>query len=279
LIPEQQENPEAARSDSTETSSLPSDVKSNLPPAKQQTEQSENKGKKFFDYIKDDYKKPMVWIEIIALIVLICYTRYAGQQVNVMNKTLKEIRKQTVFAEQAAKSATDAAETAQRALKLNREQFRQDERPYLTLAPAGSEGRLELVTSGEHAGHLSVELHLANYGKSPSVEIARDARLAIGSTAGKQIKLHKAIDLRGRIIPPADRPSIYAYSDGPVSQQMFNDIVAHKLLLIAYGHIEYTDLLGEPHPIYTSEFCVGIIVSFNDTKEADDDCKQHTRMK
>src|ERR1019366_4589782 len=50
--------------------------------------------------------------------------------------------------------------TAQNLLKLTRDQFRQDERPYITMAPAGSAGSSELVASGEHAGQLAVRLSL-----------------------------------------------------------------------------------------------------------------------
>ena len=211
---------------------------------------------------------------------------YHGQ-LNVMQGQLDQMKNSSTQtdalireASKQSKAATDAAAIAHDALKLSRDQFREDQRPYITLGPAGSSGRIELVASGDHMGHISVELSLANYGKSPGVEIARDARLAVGSTDGRQIRWHKAPDQRGRIIPPGDKPSIYAYSDGPIDQKTFSDIIAGKVLLIAYGHVEYTDLLAEPRPVYSSDFCTGMIFGpRTNTQEADSDCKDHTYMK
>jgi hypothetical protein len=194
------------------------------------------------------------------------------KQSTAMGNTLGEARKQTGFAETSANAA-------QKALDLTRENFRRAERPYITLAPAGFQGRMELVSTGEHAGHLSVTLALSNYGKSPGVEIGRDARIAIGSAAGKQIRLHRATDTRGRIIPPGDKPTIYAYSEEVVSEQMFNDIRAGKVLVIAYGHVAYTDLLSEPRPNYISEFCTGILLGLQGAEEANSDCEGHTYIK
>jgi hypothetical protein len=59
---------------------------------------------------------------------------------------------------------------------------------------------------------------------------------------------------------------------------MFNEIRTSKLLVIVYGHVEYTDMLGQPRPRYMSEFCGAIASAANNTGEADEDCKAHTRM-
>lgn len=184
---------------------------------------------------------------------------------------LWEIRKQTT-------SIGQTLDAAREANKLTMQTFRIDQRPFIALSPAGTTGKVGIPQVGAHAGHLVVELHLANYGKSPGIEIARDARLAIGSDAAKQIRLHPATDRRGRIIPPGDKPSLYAYSDAIVSRQTLNDILAGKVLLIAYGHIEYSDLLSEPRPKYFSEFCTGILGLPNTEDEANERCKDHTRM-
>jgi hypothetical protein len=111
-------------------------------------------------------------------------------------------------AQRTANAAIHANELAQQALDNAKAQFRTDQRPYVTLAPAGDVGKVGVVSEGEHAGHLAVEVHLENYGRSPGIETARDARIAIGSKAAKRIRLHEATDRRGRIIPPGDKPSI-----------------------------------------------------------------------
>lgn len=185
----------------------------------------------------------------------------------------------TYYAKKQRDASLTANATAQTAIDQARVQFRQDERPYVALQPAGAHGRAELVKRGEHSGHFVVEIHLANYGRSPAIEIGRDARLAIGSEAGKEIKLHAAVDQRGRIIPPGDHPSIFAYSDDPIGPDEFRKIMTAKRLVIFYGHIDYTDLLSEPRPMYKTEFCTGILTTFNGADEANEDCKAHTYMK
>lgn len=103
--------------------------------------------------------------------------------------------------------------------------------------------------------------------------------MAIGPDAAKHIRLHEATDRRGRIIPPGDHPSVYAYSDQPTDQTVLNSILSGTTLLIIYGHVEYTDILSEPRPGYVSEFCLGVTGMPDVAREADEDCKNHTSMK
>jgi len=223
-------------------------------------------------------RNPRAWMELIGLITLIFYTRYAVQQSYTMNQTLGEIQKQTSFAQQAAQGATDAATTAQKSLNQVRDEFRRDQRPYITMAPTGSTIQMELAQTGDHAGRLAVRLQLNNYGKSPGIEIGRDARIAIGTEAARRIRIYEATDRRGRIIRPGDKPFVNAYSDRSITPQMFNNIRLGNLLIIAYGHVEYTDLLAQPRPNYSSEFCFGLLVAGRHAQEADEYCKDHTRL-
>jgi hypothetical protein len=205
-------------------------------------------------------RKPIPILTVVIALAAIAQVVVTRWQLNEMKSGSAQTDKLIEQATKQSEAAVKSAQAAQAALALARENFRQDQRPYITLGPAGSGAKIELVPAGEYAGRLSVELYLANFGKSPGMEIARDARLAIGSSSGKQIRLHPAIDQRGRIIAPGDqRVSIYAYSEEVVSKETFNDIVAGNVILIAYGHIEYTDLLSEPRPRYLSEFCTGIV--------------------
>jgi hypothetical protein len=224
-------------------------------------------------------EKVMACVTVAILIVGATQAYIYWKQSELMQDSLSQNERSIILGQGQIKVSSRSAAAADTANQNAKNQFRADERPYITLAGAGDVGKVSIATAGEHAGHLAVEIHLTNYGKSPGIETARDARLAIGSNAGKQITLHEAKDRRGRIIPPGARPSIYAYSDGPVNQQMFDDMVAGKMLVIAYGHIDYTDILGDPRPQYSSEFCGAILANRDSTQEADEDCKNHEHMK
>ena len=179
----------------------------------------------------------------------------------------------------ALKESAKQTEYAKNSLEVAKDNFRRDERPYIALGPAGDTGNLHSVQTGVNAGHVGVEIHLGNYGKSPGIEIARDARLAIGANEARRIGLRDPTDRRGRIIPPNDRPSLYAYSDRPVTQAELNEIMAGHVLVILYGHIDYTDLFSEPKPRYVTEFCTGILQPRDSTGQADQYCRGHTQMK
>jgi hypothetical protein len=216
----------------------------------------------------------------LAFLAAAIYAGIAWDQKATMDRTYTEIQKQTRAAQDSASAAGNAVISARDALALNRENFRKDERPYIALILTGAAGAGVIPETGEHAGHLIIEFKLTNYGKSPGIEIGNDARIAIGSVSAKRIRLHPLTDLRTAIVPPTEKPSIYAYSDEPVSSEAMNEIRAGKLLAIVYGHIEYTDLLAEPRPVYITEFCIGLSGLIGPmAREAESDCKGHIYLK
>ena len=237
-------------------------------------------------FVKDPNHSGAVMAIFTVLIFAtnVAYVIVSTLQFNILKQTLKDTETAGAIGTnqtwQAIGNINWLAQTMSGSLNLARDNFRVDQRPYITLGPAGTEGKIQIIQNGDHAGHLSIDIQLGNFGKSPGIEIGRDARIAVGSAAGRHIRLHDATDRRGRIIPPGDHPTIYAYSDEPFTPEMFGEFTSGNLLLILYGHIEYTDLLGEPRAIYVSEFCTGMVQPNNSrAQEADEDCKAHTRMK
>jgi hypothetical protein len=91
------------------------------------------------------------WLEVAALIVLMFYTRYAGQQSKTMSDTLAEIRKQTGSAQTAAEAAKSAAETASDGLKIT-------QRAYLAIKnPHVSANGQQISIPVENYGHTSAK--------------------------------------------------------------------------------------------------------------------------
>lgn len=223
-----------------------------------------------------DKKTGREWYKlVIETLTLLGVLAYATITVRMWREMIFT-RHQAQAAVEAAGRAANAAETANSNAK---QQFRIEERPYVALAPAGDTARVSIVQAGEHKGHLEAEIHISNYGKSPAIELARDARIAVGSAACKRLKIHAPDDRLQRIIPPGDKPSIFAYSDEAVNPQILSQVSSGTLLIIVYGHIDYTDTLSEPRPQYSSEFCGAILAGRNQQREAEDDCKNHIRMK
>lgn len=195
-----------------------------------------------------------------------------------MNDTLLEIRKQTVLAEQSAKAATGAAKTAQDALNASAVQFRYDQRPYIAIAPVGQVASFTVSQVGPHSGHLMMEFHLKNYGKSPALEFTRDARIAVGEDDWKRMRTQNQVAKYERIIPPGDTPSIFAYSDRTMSPQLLSDIQAGRVPVIIFGHVEYTDIFGDPKPMYMTAFCTPMAAPGR-PGDTNDDCKDQNYIK
>jgi hypothetical protein len=172
LSTEEQNKPES--SESAECHSVPGNLGSNQEQAEPQTTHSGSE-KRTFLYrcreILDNYrlwqflKDPKMWFETAALIVVICYTRYAGQQSRTMSNTLVEIRQQTEYAKESAHAATDAATAAQKALDMTRDKFRQDQRPYIWVTSLGE------PTFVPQAGQIIWTWHMTNYGRSPAYRL------------------------------------------------------------------------------------------------------------
>jgi len=110
-------------------------------------------------------------------------------------------------------------------------------------------------------------------------ETARDAHVAVGLTAASEVRFRQATEGQVRIIPTGDRPLLYAYSDAALTPQMLNEFSAGTLLLIVYGHIEYTDFFSQPRPNYVTEFCTGLVHNARQASEAQEACKGHTNLK
>jgi hypothetical protein len=97
----------------------------------------------------------LFWATTAAFVAAAIYANIARLQKNAMNETLLEIRKQTGFARDSAQGAPKAANLAQDAIALSRDQFRKDQRPYIALAPPGRQQQpigFQIMPNGAHAG-------------------------------------------------------------------------------------------------------------------------------
>jgi hypothetical protein len=212
-----------------------------------------------------------VWIEIAALVTVICYTRYAGKQTDAMNQALAETRKQSGFASTSAEAATTAAKAAQDAIIQSRDQFIKDQRPYLWLSSGESKRPvLGKVPSGKFKGHGVIlwDVDFTNYGRSPAHNVKIVLRVFAGESENDRpiphaewatLKRQVNGSKQARGIPLATNENIVStattdYSKFDITQDMFNSYLAMEYGIIVIGTVFYSDAGGNP---YQTGFCLG----------------------
>jgi hypothetical protein len=183
----------------------------------------------------------LFWATAAAFVAAAVYAGIAKLQKDVMNDTLTEVRKQSGYAEVSSGAA-------QEALKLARENFRQDERPYIALSelPPGTPNSGKV---GIHEGRVRVLLPIQNYGRSPAIDTASFGKVAIGNDQIQRINFDLPTSQDIGIVPPGLFPPISAFSE-PVSSP--DDM---KQPMVIYGRIDYTDIFASPKPRYSLFFC------------------------
>jgi hypothetical protein len=154
---------------------------------------------------------------------------YAG----INYKMLRQMR-------QSTKAAIEAADTAQKSLAQARDQFRQDQRPYIwATANLGSPERWEPT------GQLVWDLHFTNYGKSPALEIRYYDYMRIGKGAMAP-SFGEPIPHKGAPLPPGKDDFITVVSKPGVTADEYARLLHHpdtEYVEIS-GRFLYTDFYG-----------------------------------
>lgn|GEM_PF-6337524 len=275
---EQQSDPRDPDPENSGEAALPSNVGPNLPPPTEQTTQSSKKVKTFLDYAKCDLKKPMVWIELVALIFLIRYTHYAGQQSQSMNDSLSEIRKQT-------KSIQRQADDADKSLRA----YVVFEDAIMVRAPTIPDQKItpldaKLVKWVPNAA-FAVAVSFKNIGKSQAVRMRSTVNMELAEIpdrahiyAAQEACFRHTVTLTKDL--DRERPEVYGsdvapqqaggamgvvYNSANVRKDEWFDymilrpdrirqLIRDKVMVIVAGLISYYDIFGSPH---ATEFCIG----------------------
>jgi hypothetical protein len=193
---------------------------------------------------------------------------FAGSAIGI--RQAKISRTSADAARSAATAATDALTVAKgnlEEMKRNdteqsefaKEAFRQDQRPYLAIAPVDLvKSDLKIAPSGIHRGQIHFTFQIQNYGKSPAYAYGIDGRIAVDNDSLHGLPLHSANDKYPQVIPPGDRPYISAYSEKLTDDQIKKWAVG-TLRMVVYGHVDYTDIFPAPKPAYQLYFCARLL--------------------
>jgi hypothetical protein len=237
----------------------------------QQTQQPTYQKRSLFKRFIDSFKSyrfrqgvadPKTYFEIAAFVVVVCYTVYAGRQSRTMSETLVEIKKQTGYAETSATGATDSAKAARDAVTQARDQFRQDQRPYIWLTNSGL-GTPEFILTRPNevppTGQILWTFHYTNYGKSPAyklrsykfISVERNGRFSASYGSSK------APSSEGVPVPPNKDDMGTVVSDPGITQAAFNQMTRVDNAIRIKVRLEYSDAYGGK---YETAICIGRLV-------------------
>jgi hypothetical protein len=181
----------------------------------------------------------------------------------------------------SATAAENAVAKAQKAIDAARDNFRQDQRPYLGIDPVRRIEAPDRETNGPQKGHLRATINFVNFGKSPAVRIGSDAHLVFGDQATTMTRIPWSdTKEHGGITEPTEPQFIYAYSDERISDESLLALKHGRLPWMLFGHFEYGDIFGEPPLTYITEFCVGFPagLSLAQAERIFGACRDHTAI-
>jgi hypothetical protein len=171
---------------------------------------------------------------------------------------------QAVATNRLANEAGRQVEAAKDSLKVVRDNFQTDQRPYVML----SYFEPQIVTPGKK---ISVDLYWANYGKSPAINVRRRSEVFFGPDAIDradkwfETEAPKAfLDDIGIIIPPGvpvdpKRTHFASISkDAVLTTKEFEFVVTHDFSVVIANRQVYTDGAGKT---YWTDSCMARFVS------------------
>jgi len=262
LSAEEQKKTENSGSKSAEGGSTLSGLDSNQKPTGNQAEHPTGQKQTRFDSVKnfvksyrvrEFLKNPKTWFEIVALFVVICYTRYAGQQANTMNDTLVEIRKQTTSANISASAAQSAALTASQTLITTTNRFRIEQRPIVWLT--NDIGKPDFVPQFNNPaspiGQIAWDWHFTNYGRTPAQNVKIRQYIKVGNEPFNLAYGHKQ-DAIGAPLPPG-KTDFDTVPSRPITKDQFNKLISTDDSIAIKVLLEYTDADGST---YETSICM-----------------------
>jgi hypothetical protein len=114
-------------------------------------ERSKQEGRVFWKRLCKLIRQPKTWLEIAAIVVVGIYTHYAKQQVDAMNKTLEEIKKQTP-------KITESADAAKRAADLGFFQAKGTQAAQVRFSVGFTcDNEAAILVNGSNTGHVTAE--------------------------------------------------------------------------------------------------------------------------
>jgi hypothetical protein len=221
--------------------------------------------KKFKKNFWKDLKRPKTYVEFLALIFLILYTRETRRTNNLTETALTQSKRQFSDSQASAKSQFDQAQTA--SLK----QFIIDQRPYvwttdpdLTKHPEGGEPGPRFKIGSK----VWWQIYYQNYGKTPAIGVSQRHQLEFGPNALQKLRRSKVSpahtngDHSGSILAPGQIMFMTPTSEREATAKDYQFIVldnttAHPRYrensMAVLVHFEYFDAYWNSYDSYVCE--------------------------
>jgi hypothetical protein len=199
------------------------------------------------DHRKDRHDKLMLGVQILTLIAVAFYAFLTY-----------EVWREMVLTSDAgmdtAKEARRSAAIAQQALTQAREQFRQDQRPYVWLTNnLGGPTLFVPPRSSTSEGYVAWPWHYTNYGKTPAYNVHFNGTMYIGDQASTRKHIYERSKMAAPLPPGKDDFSTAVYNRSKVSLQDFQRLMGADGLIVVFGHFDYTDAFRDKK--YETGFC------------------------
>jgi hypothetical protein len=203
-----------------------------------------------------------VFLAAVTFVIVAYYTRAAFIQAQQSIRAAKA-------AEEGAAAATSAASTAASALGFSREEFRQEQRPYIWLSagmalPDTPVGSVPLEELKKRNLSLVISLQAFNGGKSPAIKIINTQVVVIVDTtevADKRLRSYIPEYLNGEsILPPNSSVVLKSPQEHIViTDQLLNDLGSKVRRIYVIGRIKYFDIFSPTLKVpYETAFCAQV---------------------
>jgi hypothetical protein len=304
LSTEQQEQPANDGQQSTTGSGPPPDILPKKEPPKSQSTKPDGKISAYLKSFGRFLIKPKTILEIAALLVVICYTNYSGQQVQTMSDTLSEIRKQTNSAQRQAHDADKALASSDIALRVQHRAYVVFQDALMTFSPDTPEEKMspletKLIKWTPNAGftvaasfknvgnsqagrvRFAINMELAEQPDRQHIAGAQEACFNHARALAKQLDLKRGTDYGNDMAPQQMGASLGLNYKGRnqwsgamgLSQKTINRLIADEVMIIVAGIINYDDIFNSPHE---TEFCIAFA---NTNPRAYSFCGAHNRIR
>jgi hypothetical protein len=180
----------------------------------------------------------LTWGTWLAFGAAAIYAGIAANQMSIMDSTYREVQKQTVAAQCAAKAAQEAVRQAH-------DQFVQDQRPYMAQTANSTQGPKFFDNPMKPgSGAITWDWHMSNYGKTPAYDVSYAEEINIGSGFVHSAGKFRTV-LAGVIVPNFD--TFHTIVSEPMSKERFDELMKTDEGIAIRIVIKYRDSYRTPY--------------------------------
>lgn len=232
LTEEDKSKPSESAESGSERTRLSGHFEVDLPESEDKAGDRGKKKKRFGNPLANDLQKPRFYLEIVALVVVSFYTAFAGYQSCKMR---------------------EANRLSHQLLETTRDNFRNEERPYVWVAEKGGPVFEQPNANFPNMGQIIWTWHYQNYGKTPALHVSFQQYFRLG----KNGVFEPAYGQKGASPGPPQPPTKDNYNSivsRPITIDLFKQLMQQDNGISIKADIVYYGTDGRR---YESIICLG----------------------